>query len=338
MGDARRIAVNIEYDGTDISKQLTAYAKSISVDDAIGFEADSINITLEDKPGLWTGAWLPDRGALLTVSLLSSDWASAYDTQTLPLGKFEIDEIESSGPPSEVKIKGVSIPNNAEIRSVDKTRSWEKTKLSVIVKDIADGAGLELYYDTEDDPDLNRAEQSEQSDLKFLSKLCKDAGLELKVSDKTIIIFDAQKYEQTEPVLTITKGSGTIQSYSIKSSIHNIYKACHVKYKHSKKSELIECTFAAPDKKDGMTLQVNEEVNDIAAAEKLAKKKLREKNSEEAQVSITMMGNFALLSSNTVMLANFGKFDGKYIIKKATHEIGSGYTTKIDLRKCLDGY
>lgn len=88
----------------------------------------------------------------------------------------------------------------------------------------------------------------------------------------------------------------------------------------------------------GMTLEVNEEVADVAEAEKLAKKKLREKNREEVQATVTMAGNFYMLAGNTVMLDGFGKFNGKYVITKASHSLGNGYTVQCDLRRCLYGY
>jgi hypothetical protein len=55
-------------------------------------------------------------------------------------------------------------------------------------------------------------------------------------------------------------------------------------------------------------------------------------------MTVDTMGNFALLASETVNVLGFGKFDGKYIIVTAKHEIGNGYTTSIDLRRCLNGY
>ena len=339
MSNARIAAVRAIYEGTDISREIHAYFKGFSFSDAISSEADTASVTLEDRSELWMGDWLPERGAKMEITLEQKWWAGEWDEAELPLGKFEIDEIVSSGPPNEAKIKMVSIPNNAEIRSVERTRPWEKTQLSVIANDVATGAGMELYYDAEEDPVLERAEQSEESDLSFLLKICKDAGLALKVTDERIVIFDVQKYEEADPVLTLTKGSSAIKQFDAKATINKVYKACHVKYKHSKKSELIEYTFEDPNKKDGMTLQVNEKVETLEEAEKLAKKKLREKNQEEISVSVTTVGNFALLSSNTVELSGFHFYDGKYLIVGSTHEIGAGgYTTKINLRRCLDGY
>lgn len=333
---ARRTWLKITYNQADISKDIEKYLKAFSFSDVMSGEADDIRITLEDTQELWQGDWLPSKGDTLCVEIFTRAWKNVDEEEkTLPLGLFEIDEIEISRPPSEVKIKAVSVPDNSELRGVDKSRSWEKTKLSVIARDIAIGAGLELFYDTDEDPEIDRAEQSEQSDLSFLMQLCSEHGLALKISDNCVIIFDEMKYEQADPVITITKNM--LESFTIKSSTREIYKACHVKYQNSSKKELIEYTFSLPDR-NGKTLEVNEEVKSIAEAEKLAKKKLREKNKEEITISARMIGNFNLLAGNTVMLNGFHSFDGKYIIIRGSHEIGNGYKMGIELRRCLDGY
>lgn len=335
---ARYAAVNCLYNGKDISADLAAFMKSFSVREVLSGEADSAEITLEDREELWQGDWMPDRGALLDVKMSVGNWEAPGDFRTLPLGKFEVDEITNTGPPNEAKIRLVSIPNASNLRSVEKTRAWEKTKLSRIIKDIADGAEMESYYDAEEDPIQERAEQSEETDLSFLQKLCKDAGLALKITDKKIVVFDISKYEQADPVMQITKGQQSVLSFECRTTIHDIYKACHVKYKHAQQDEMIDYTFTDPKRKEGQTLQVNEKVDSLEEAEKLAKKKLHEKNLEEVAVSLTMVGNFALLASNTVQLVGWHTYDGKYLIMRSTHDIGNGYTTKIELRRVIDGY
>lgn len=335
---ARYAAVNCLYNGKDISADLAAFMKSFSVREVLSGEADSAEITLEDREELWQGDWMPDRGALLDVKMSVGNWEAPGDFRTLPLGKFEVDEITNTGPPNEAKIRLVSIPNASNLRSVEKTRAWEKTKLSQIIKDIADGAEMESYYDAEEDPMQERAEQSEETDLSFLQKLCKDAGLALKITDKKIVVFDISKYEQADPVMQITKGQQSVLSFECRTTIHDIYKACRVKYKHAQQDEMIDYTFTDPKRKEGQTLQVNEKVDSLEEAEKLAKKKLHEKNLEEVAVSLTMVGNFALLASNTVQLVGWHTYDGKYLIMRSTHDIGNGYTTKIELRRVIDGY
>lgn len=336
---ARRATIKCLYEGTDISSDIMGFIKSFSVREVLSGEADSSEITLQDREELWQGDWFPDRGATMDITLQIFNWEELGDNRELPLGKFEVDEITNGGPPNEAKIKMISIPNDSSLRGVEKTRAWEKTKLSQIIQDVADSAGVESFYDAEDDPIQERAEQSEQTDLSFLQKLCKDAGLALKISDRKIIVFDIAKYEQAEPVMEITKGLQNVLSFDCRATIHDVYKACHVKYKHSKKDEMIEYTFTDPKREKGLTLQVNEKVESLAEAEKLAKKKLHEKNLEEYAVNLTMMGNFALLASNTVKLNGFNKYDGKYLITESEHSLdSSGYTTKIELRRVIDGY
>jgi hypothetical protein len=44
-----------------------------------------------------------------------------------------------------------------------------------------------------------------------------------------------------------------------------------------------------------------------------------------------------LVAGVTVQLKGFGGWDGKYIVTRAVHTVGSGgYTTQISIRKVLD--
>lgn len=348
--EARRILTIIKYNNKDISADISKYLKSISYTDNLSGEADDLQITLEDKAGLWQSTWMPEKGALLDVMLQQKYWQTLSALpQSLRLGLFEIDEITSSGYPSEVKIKAVSVPDNNTLRGTERSRSWEKAKLQVIANDIASSAGMSLFWDTEENPVLDRAEQTEQSDLSFLYAICKDKGLALKISDKKIIIFDEAKYEAEKAKITIVK-PGTVYKkesgmkylfvgtgYSLRTKIRDIYAACRVSYQQGSSKSNIEATYTAAGKK-GKTLQVNEQVESVAEALNLAKKRLREKNKDEVTGSLNMLGNFVLLSGVTVNLLGFGAFDDKYLITRASHDIGSGYTTNIDVRRCLNGY
>ena len=347
---ARRVTARVLYNKKDISVDLAAHLKGLSYTDNMSGEADTLDLTLEDKAGAWQGSWFPEKGATLEATLNTLNWDTlSAGSKSLRLGLFELDEIGSSGFPSEVNIRSVSIPSNNKLRGIERTRSWEKAELKTIANDVASEAGMELTYDTEDNPTLERTEQTEQSDLSFLLALVKDHGLALKVTENKVVIFDESKYEEAEPKITIVKpgtfyasGSGIsvtdILGYSLSNRSRDIYKACHVRYQHGKKKEVIEATFTDPEKKEGKTLEIKEEVENIAEAERLAKKRLREKNCQEWTGNITVPGNLNLVAAVTVNLYGFGKFDGKYIITRASHSVGSGYQTSIELRRCLNGY
>lgn len=334
---ARRAKIKILYDDKDISEDLSSYLKSFDFNDVMDGEADDISITLEDMAELWESDWLPEKGAILKASIVLSNWQEEGE-QELYLGRFEIDEIEVSGPPHEVKIKAVSVPDNNTLRGIEKNRSWEKVTLFEICKDISNEANMELLYDVVQDPNLDRAEQTEESDLEFLERLCKENGYALKISDNKVIVFDIVDYEAKEPVANINREGSFLVDYSITSKTREIYKSCHVKYTNTKAGKTIEYTFTPDEDKKGKTLEVNEQVENLAEAERLAKKKLREKNTEEVTLSLSLLGNIELLAGCTVNISGFHKFDGKYIITKGSHSISGGYKVGLDLRRCLNGY
>lgn len=335
---ARKSKLLLLYNTKNISKEIDKYLLNFTYTDHANGKADDLQITLEDRAGLWRSDWFPEKGARLSSGLVVSNWNGPQGEEALPLGFFEIDELEPTGPPDIVSIKAVSVPITSSLRGENKTRAWEKTKLSAIANDIAGKAGLGVFYDTNDNPQYDRVEQTEQADLPFLQKLCEDAGLSLKVTGDKLVIFDDSKYEQLAPIKTIERGESPVISYSGRSQTRDVYSACRVEYKGGKKKKDIVYTYKPPSlPKTGKTLVINERVDSIAEAERLAKKRLRQKNCEEMTFNLTMFGDIALVAGVTVKIKGWGVFDGKYFINQATHS-GPGYTVSLELRRVLEGY
>ena len=158
-----------------------------------------------------------------------------------------------------------------------------------------------------------------------------------------IVLFDAAAYEQKDAVRTIKRGDGDYSKYTFGTSFHDTaYSSCRVKYTDPTSKTTYEATYKAPDaEKDGsgQVLEVNEKVSSNAEALTLAKKRLREKNSQEFKASFNLAGDARLVAGGTVKVEGFGAFDGKYIIETASHTISSsGYKTNITLRRVLEGY
>ena len=340
MSNARQVTLKVRIETKDVSTVINEFLKSFDYEEAVSDEADKASITLQDVEELWIGDWFPQKGTKAEVSIITNNWYSGEGKSECPLGSFELDEIVNSLPPAICKLKLNSIPNNAEIRNINRSRSWEKTRLSQIAKDVADSAQMELFYDTKEDPIIERAEQSEKSDLQFLRKLCTDKGLALKVTDNKIAIFDFEKYESQSPVQTYIKGESRIIKFEATSKLNQVYKACQVTYKHGKKKEKIEATYRDESKSEGTTLKINQKVESKEEAERLAKKKLREKNKEENKLSVTVVGDIDLSAGLTIEIKGFHVHDGKYLINKLKHSIGGsgGFTSSLELTKCLQGY
>ncbi|MGG1442167.1 contractile injection system protein, VgrG/Pvc8 family [Brevibacillus laterosporus] len=339
MTKARSAKLKVMYKKKDLTADLLPHLLGWTYTDNLSGQADDLQLTLEDVDQLWSGKWLPDLYTSIQATIQRDNWDRDGIKEVLPLGFFEIDEIEVKYPPSTVSIKGISIPETTSLRGEKKNKAWEKTKLSVIAKEKAKKAGLKLYFDTKDNPSYDRIEQTEETDLVFLQRLCNDAGLCLKVSGTQINIFDEEKYEKSKPIATLKRDKSEVKSYQGRTKTTGMYRACTVTYFSAKSKKKNTATFTPPKApKTGRTLKINERVNTVAEALRLAKKKLREANREATQVSLRIVGNHRFVAGVTVQLDGFGTFDGKYIITQATHTQSSGYETSLELRRCLEGY
>lgn len=345
--NARRTALNIKYLAKDsagreedISNGIGLFILSFSYTDSASGQADDLQLTLEDSRGRWQASRQPAKGDTLKAVLSTVDGEAEGQGRKLDCGAFLVDETSLSGPPDVLQLKAVAVPVASSLRGQKKNKAWEAVRLSVILEELAARGGLEKYFACDDDPLYSRVEQNQQSDLEFLQTICEKAGLALKVTFAKIVIFDEQLYEQKPVVLTIRKRGSTVLSYSFSSNTRDCYSACKVAYYDAMKKVTLEYEFKPPRPPEtGQVLAVNEQVDSVAAAEKLAKKLLRQKNKEENKASLTLAGDVRLVSGKTVMMEGWGRYDGKYIIEQARHDYGSaGYQVSVELRKVLEGY
>lgn len=277
---------------------------------------------------------------LISATIVQKNWHDNGKDVVLSCGTFELDSVDASGPPTKITLKGTSIPYTSTMRTAKKNRAWENCNLKEITQQIGKEAGLQVMYLAENNPVYKRKEQIQKSDITFLQKLCKAAGLALKVTIMTIVVYDAAEYDGKPPIKTIRYGSGDYLSYKLGTSLHDTaYTSCHVSYTDPDSKETIESTYT-PDSTDGtgQVLEVNEKVNSTEEAHELAKKRLREKNTQQFTASFSMLGDVQLVAGATVRLKGFQSFDRKYKITKATHKLTGGYTTDIELKQVLEGY
>lgn len=343
MANARRTKLKVKYEGADISKDLEKYLLSLTYTDQEEDEADDLQISLEDREGNWARDWLEQtggKGAKVEAKIIQVDEEGRE--KELPCGKFMVDTINENGPPTKVTLKASAIPSNSKLSNEEKTKAWEKIKLSAIAAEIASKNSLKSIYESEDDPLYDRREQTKKSDISFLKELCKDAGISLKVTDEQIVLFDASKYEKLPAIDTIERGKGLVTRWTFGTNFTDAgYTSCEVTYTDPETKKTIKGKFENPkkDKSTGRVLKINEKVTDKAEADILAKKKLREKNRKETQASLEVVGNVNYVAGVNLEIKGWGLYDGKYIIEQANHNVSkSGYKTSLTLRRVLEGY
>ncbi len=360
---ARRTAVQVIFDGVDITESITPYLLSLTYTDSEEDESDSLQIQLQDRGGLWLESWLNQAVEASAASKLSmsatitpENWGNSGGS--LPTGSFELDSVEAQGPPSTVSIKGSSLAYGSSIRQTKKTKAWKKYSLSGIANEIAGNAGMSCMYEAACDPTYKRKEQTKKSDITFLSELCHDAGISLKCTDGQLVLFDQSVYEAMPPIMTIRRSGGRIlpaapeahgaygkssdceayEDYSLSAgAAETQYGSCRVSYADAATGKCIEgkATAEGDDGKSEQCLEITAPVSSVGEAKALAEAHLRLHNKFNRSASFTLPGNTALVAGVTVMLEGFGGWDGKYMVKQATHTVSGGYTTKVDLRKVL---
>lgn len=341
---ARRVQVPIAFNGTDITKDIGPYFKSLVYTDDEDDMADDLKIEVQDRDGVWMEEWLTQAveaaaGEKLSISaeIRPEHWMKEG---TLKTGAFELDGVDASGPPATVTISSTSLAFSRDMRQTKKSKVWKNYTLHGIASEIAAGGGMECIYECSTNPSYARVEQTRQSDIDFLRKLCQDAGISIKATDGKIVLYDQAEYEAKAAVLTIEKGErGGYIKYKLSSgSAGTRYAKCRVRYMDTATGTCIEGTAEDSEVSGEQCLEITAKVGSVGEAQTLAKKRLRLHNKLAKTAAFTMPGDVGLVAGVTVELKGWGGWDGKYIVTRAVHTVGSGgYTTQIQMRMVL-GY
>lgn len=367
-----KTSLSITYETTDISKEISEDLLSFSYSDKIEDEADELRLTLKDPTGKWAGTWSPDRGALVQAVLTTEGRGS------LTTGRMTIDDLTTSGSPRTFDIRAVSIPLKNTIRRTAKTRNFETVSLKDIAETIARENALELLFDSADNPNYDRIDQRQESDLAFLKRLCDDAGLSVKVYSEQLILFDQASYEKRTPIETLTLRKSPILSWSFSAQQSQRYRACTVRWRNiqiktisapadegglqiddsnvqqwwdeytgqsrkggqKKVSEYIDYTYEDPSvDESGQVYVLKKRCSSLQEAERLAKAKLRQLNLRQTTGRLSVVGDPLLTAGAVIAIAGFGSFDGKFFIEEAAHSLSSGgYITSLQIRRVNETY
>lgn len=359
-----RLKVKFTNEDKDISEYLAPDLLAFTYDDKETNEADELTITLKDPTGKWAGSWTPKGGERITASILNGNIYK--QPKELYCGRFFVDTLTASGAPRIFEIKAVSVPLNTPIRKKIKSKAWEKTSLKAIATAIASDNKIKLLYDAQENPTFDRQDQQRESDLRFVGRLCEEAGLSLKVTNEQLIIFDQSYYESKEPVKTLTLGESDILTWSFEQAQSETYKSVKVTYRNPKAKKkdsaggykidshghlvtekkksanpaVMEYIYTDPDAdENGQEYVLKKRATSIADAKRLAKAKLRQLNLRAVTGEISVIGDVCLVAGVVIAIKGFGSFDGNFYIETASHQVGtSGYITALSIRRVNNKY
>ena len=337
---ARRAHVEVNYNGTDITKYIQNDLLSFTYTDNASGSADDVSIVLKDETKKYMNQWAFEQGDNLDASIITTNWRKEGEIKKLPCGHFVVDEPEYSGRPSVVNLKANSVPANSNFLYTKRTKAWGNVTLKGIGQEIANRYGLKFYFDSSINPKFEKKEQSEESDSAFLQTAAEESSFGLKVTDESLILFNEADYEKKEAVATFKEWDSTVLSYSFKPTLTNTgYKAVSLKYYDPRKGKTISYVYSLGeiDEKTDKIYTLKKSVGSLEEANLLARSTLRKLNKKQITAQLDVIGDTRLLAATCINLEGFGTFSGKYYIDKASHSL-AGYKTSLELHRVLEGY
>lgn len=332
MSQAMRSVIALKYNDVDIPINVTDECESFTFEDNAYGQADSIELTMDNRSGKWMKKWKPQDNDSISAWIKVQNWEEGKKDAKLFCGKFTIDEVVYSGFPEIAQIRGISIPINGGFNVTEKNKTWKKTTTKQILADIAKLAGIELVYEA-DIYSIDETTQSGTTDMEFAFSICEDYDLALKLYNNRMVVYDKDAYEKKKEAYTIAKDQ-IGDNYSIQEQIRTVHDSVKMQYTSNKKT--VNYEFTIPGKKGTRKMFVSEKAESIRDAEVKAKAKLRENIRESRTIELTLMGNIKYKAAQNFMLEGFGKLDGKYFADYVRHsKSNSKYTCQITAHRVV---
>ena len=341
---ARRSFVKMIYEGKDITGDITPYLKGVSYTDNLD-KGDSASFSLLGD--MWIDKWAILKGDKFKIEITTVDWLHEGDTRTLNCGTFTVDDISFSGAPDLITISGTSIDISKGLKDVKRYYTWENLSLQEIARDIAQRNDLELFYDDNKEILYDKVDQTKETDTHLLYRISKEQGLKIKITDSKIIIFDEEKYENLESVVSFKKQDMT--NYNLQCDDSKVYDCCEITHYDPNLGEQLKGRFEAPASsfykcKTGKVLyeNLNIGVTGTTKEEKnkflneRAKSLLRTTNKNETKISFNTMGDPNYVAGLTMAVDGFGIYSGVYLIDSVKHTLDTGYKCSISGKRRLN--
>ncbi|EPI9236225.1 contractile injection system protein, VgrG/Pvc8 family, partial [Yersinia enterocolitica] len=194
----------------DITQNIRDRLLSLSLTDNRGFEADQLDIELDDADGQLT---MPERGAVLSVFL---GWKGA---SLMGKGDFIVDEVEHHGAPDTLTIRARSADFRGSLNARREV-SYHATTLGNVVAQVAERNNLQaMLAEGLADITIPHIDQTQETDAKFITRLASLNGAVAAVKAGRLLFIKPGSAVTASgkpiPQMTITRQDGDQHSFSI---------------------------------------------------------------------------------------------------------------------------
>ena len=277
MAFARNIRVIVIFNKVDISDEIAHSISSLNYTDNSKNAIDDLELELENLDYRWLKEWYPDENAQLLVGIHEE---LENETNFLDLGTFYVDEPTFEN--NRLNLKCLALPLDQNIRDQKNSVAWENITLKELVMQIANKHEMnaEIYAENEF---FERLDQNQETDLSFINRVVKETGLNMKVSDDKIIIFDDEEMEKNDTVEIFNINDERIRSFSLKKKNKEIYDNVEVSYYDPDKKKVIKeiITKKELEKRNQVTTESSEEKTSENKKSKNSSKSSKNKKSSK---------------------------------------------------------
>ena len=268
MAFARNIRVIVIFNKVDISDEIAHSISSLNYTDNSKNAIDDLEIELENLDYRWLKEWYPDENAQLLVGIHEE---LENETNFLDLGTFYVDEPTFED--HKLTLKCLALPLDQNIRDQKNSVAWESITLKELVTRIANKHEMNAEIYTEN-VFFERLDQNQETDLAFINRVVKEIGLNMKVSDDKIIIFDDEEMEKNDTIEVFNIKDYRIRSFSLKKKNKEIYDKVEVSYYDPDKKKVV---------KEIITKEELDKRNQVTTEEKESKSKDSKKTNKKSQ-------------------------------------------------------
>lgn len=357
------IRVNSENVTANISPRLI----SLTMTDNRGFEADQLDIELDDSDGQLA---MPVRGAVISLFL---GWKGQPLTGK---GDFTVDEVEHHGAPDTMTIRARSADFRGTLNSRREV-SYHDTTLGAVIKQVAERNKLQpMIAKAFASVPVTHIDQTQETDAAFLTRIATLNGAVAAIKAGRLLFIrpggGVTAAGKPIPQMTITRQDGDRHSFSIadrgaytgvtaswlhtkepkpkKVKVQRKPKERHLRaLEHPAAKKRKAAAAKTPEAKEGDYLAGSEDnvfaITTVyatkAAAMRAAQAKWNKLQRGVAEFSLTLaMGRADLFPETPVQVSGFkAVIDAQpWVISKVTHSLsGSGYTTALEFEVLLSG-
>lgn len=317
----------VVYNGKNITADLAGTLVSLTYTDHSEGSSDELQLTVEDSLGLWRYPWIPAKGDKLEAFIGDGD-------VMVPCGRFEVDEMNFTGPPDSLEIRALAVPVTSSMRT-RRSYAHENKTLAEIARSIAKDNGLTVQGKIRGNLRLERTMQHQETDLAFLRRVSMKFGYVFSIRDDKLIFTSIYDLESASSVASIDRSGLT--RYDLKDTAHNVYRAAKVKYHEPNTNELVE---AGHDDETGLetsgsVLTIYERAENFQQAEEMGRAALHRANTRAQEGTLVFPGNPLILAGVNIELTGMGRLSGIYHVKKSVHSLtpSGAYTTDVEVKK-----